>query len=115
MPWGETWVRASRQFEVAGRRGGRTFVVDDDPGIGYLFAVASPRPLDFDDIARGDHWDYRAVEGRVVGLELRIEPRYQPELGKHRLFLTFLQGFPSRSMSLVTRPLVNIYALGGTP
>jgi hypothetical protein len=53
---------------VAGRRGGRAFVVDDDPGIGYLFAVASPRPLDFDHIARGDHWDYRAIEGgRISG------------------------------------------------
>jgi hypothetical protein len=67
-PWGDTWVRKSRELEVAGGRGGRTFVVDDDPGIGYLFAVASPRPFDFDDIARGDHWDYRAIEGgRISG------------------------------------------------
>jgi hypothetical protein len=68
-PWGQTWVRASRDHEVAsGRGGGRTFVVDDDPGIGYLFAVASSEPLDFDDIARGDRWDYRAVAGgRIRG------------------------------------------------
>jgi len=67
-PWGETWVRATRQFEVAGGRGGHSFVVEDGPGIGYVFAVASPRPLDFDDIARGDHWDYRAIEGgRITG------------------------------------------------
>jgi hypothetical protein len=67
-PWGETWVRGSRDVEVPGARGGRTFVVDDDPGIGYLLAVASARPLDFDDIARGDHWDYRAIEGgRITG------------------------------------------------
>ena len=68
QPWGESLVRASRDLELAGRRGGRAFVVDDDPGIGYLFAVASPRPLDFGDIARGDHWDYRAIEGgRISG------------------------------------------------
>ena len=67
-PWGETWIRKSRELELAGRRAGRTFVVDDDPGIGYLFAVSSRRPLDFDAIARGDHWDYRAIEGgRISG------------------------------------------------
>jgi Domain of unknown function (DUF4384) len=67
-PWGDTWMRKSRQHEVPGGGGGRTFVVDDDPGIGYLFVIASSRPLDFDDIARGDHWDYRAIEGgRITG------------------------------------------------
>jgi hypothetical protein len=67
-PWGDTWVRATRELEVSGGHGGRAFVVDDDPGIGYLFAVASPRPFDFDDITRGDHWDYRAIDGgRISG------------------------------------------------
>jgi hypothetical protein len=67
-PWGDSWVRESGRLEVAGARGGRAFAVDDDPGVGYLLAVASPRPLDFDDIARGDHWDYRAIEGgRIAG------------------------------------------------
>src|SRR5262245_59808661 len=55
-PWGDTWVRDSRRIELPGGTNGRTFVVDDDPGIGYLFAIASPRPFDFDEIARGDHW-----------------------------------------------------------
>jgi hypothetical protein len=67
-PWGDTWVRDSRRLELPGGRGGRTFVVDDDPGIGYLFAIASRQPFDFDEIARGDHWDYRAIEGgRITG------------------------------------------------
>jgi hypothetical protein len=67
-PWGETWVRRGRELEVAAARGGRAFVVDDDPGIGYLLAVSSADPFDFDDLARGDHWDYRAIEGgRVSG------------------------------------------------
>lgn len=66
-PWGDTWVRVSSKFELPGR-GGRTFVVDDDPGIGYLFAISSRRPFDFDDIALGDHWDYRAIDGgRITG------------------------------------------------
>jgi hypothetical protein len=67
-PWGDTYLRQAREFEVAGGRGGRSFVVDDYPGVGYLFAVASTQPLDFKDIARGDHWDYRLIEGgRVQG------------------------------------------------
>jgi hypothetical protein len=42
--------------------------VDDYPGVGYLFAIASARPFDFKDIARGDHWDYRLIEGgRIRG------------------------------------------------
>jgi hypothetical protein len=67
-PWGDTYVREAREFEVTGGRGGRSFIVDDDPGVGYLFAIASPRPFDFDDIARGDYWDYRLIEGgRIRG------------------------------------------------
>jgi hypothetical protein len=82
-PWGETYVGAARQFEVTGGRGGRSFIVDDDPGVGYLFAIASTRPLDFKDIARGDYWDYRLVDGgrirgdpyvALAGLAERLAP-----------------------------------------
>jgi hypothetical protein len=67
-PWGDTWVRHARELEIGAGQGAGSFVVDDDPGIGYLFAVASPRPFEFGEIARGDHWDYRAVEGgRISG------------------------------------------------
>ncbi len=67
-PWGDTYVREPRRFEVTGGRGGRSFVVDDYPGVGYLFAIASTRPLHFEDIARGDYWDYRAIAGgRIQG------------------------------------------------
>jgi len=67
-PWGDTYVREAREFEVTGGRGARSFIVDDPPGLGYLFAIASARPFDFDDIARGDYWDYRLIEGgRIRG------------------------------------------------
>ena len=67
-PWGDTFVRGERTLEVSGLRGGRSFMVDDDPGIGYLLAVASPTPFVFDDITRGDYWDYRLIDGgRVRG------------------------------------------------
>jgi hypothetical protein len=66
-PWDDTWVEEEDELEISGR-GGRSFVVDDDPGIGYLFALASPEPFHFDLIARGDHWDYRALDGgRITG------------------------------------------------
>ena len=49
-------------------RGGRSFQVDDDPGVGYLFAVAAAEPFDFRDITRGDYWDYRLIDdGRIQG------------------------------------------------
>ena len=67
-PWGDTYVRDGREFEVTGRLEGRSFIVDDDPGVGYLFAIASAEPLDFRDITRGDDWDYRLIDGgRVQG------------------------------------------------
>jgi hypothetical protein len=67
-PWGDTYVGESQEFEVTGARGGYSFVVDDYPGVGYVFAIGSEQPLDFEDIARGDRWDYRLVDGgRIRG------------------------------------------------
>ena len=67
-PWSDTYVLDGQSFEISGPRGRGSFVVDDYPGIGYLFAVASPDPLDFADITRGDYWDYRLIDGgRIQG------------------------------------------------
>jgi hypothetical protein len=67
-PWTDTYVRDEREFAVSGVRDGRSFLVDDDPGMGYVFAVASPEPLDFRYITRGDYWDYRLIDGgRIQG------------------------------------------------
>ena len=67
-PWNDTYVRDQREFEVAGPRDGGAFLVDDDPGMGYLFAIASADPLDFRDITRGNYWDYRLIDGgRIQG------------------------------------------------
>ncbi len=64
-PWGDNYVQDRQTLEVTGVRGGSAFIVDDYPGIGYLFAVASPDPLDFRDITRGDYWDYRLDRRRA--------------------------------------------------
>ena len=66
-PWNDTWVDDRGDLEIAAL-GGRNFTVDDDPGIGYLFALSSSEPLDFRVIARAGHWDYRMLEGgRITG------------------------------------------------
>jgi hypothetical protein len=63
-PWSDPYVRGDREpIELPGNRGGRSFIVDDYPGVGYLFAIASPKPFDYDPIARGDYWDYRLIDG----------------------------------------------------
>ena len=68
-PWEDNWVRGDHQFEVLGRDKEPAFRISDYPGVGYVFAIASPDPFDFQAITRGDHWDYRAVadDGRVQG------------------------------------------------
>jgi hypothetical protein len=83
QPWTDTYVSEQREVEVTGVRGGRAFRVDDDPGIGYLFAVAATEPLDFRAITRGDYWDYRLIGGgwiqgdpyvRLTDLAARLAP-----------------------------------------
>lgn len=70
-PGDDGLVRAATPLEIpgfdsAGEPG--TFVVDDYPGTGYLFAVASSRPFDYGAFAAADHWDYRIVAhgGRIT-------------------------------------------------
>jgi Domain of unknown function (DUF4384) len=68
QPWTDTYVEEERELQVSGPRGGRAFLVDDDPGVGYLLAIASSEPLDFRSITRGDSWDYRLIDGgRIQG------------------------------------------------
>ncbi len=67
-PWEDNFARGGRTFEVLGRDRDEAFRVDDYPGVGYVFAIASDDPFSYDDIIRGDHWDYRAIsDGRVRG------------------------------------------------
>jgi hypothetical protein len=65
-PWTRTYVRGGRTMEIADGAAAASFLIDDRPGIGYLFAVTSPLPFHYDDITRGDYWDFRLVEnGRI--------------------------------------------------
>jgi hypothetical protein len=84
QPWGRAKVRGGQTHELTDTRSGRGFTIDDDPGIGYLFAISSPLPFQYDDITRGDYWDFRVIDdGRIQGdpyvaltdLAARIAPR----------------------------------------
>src|SRR5260370_5751728 len=68
-PWEDNFARGGRDLEVDGRAlGSDAFMIDDYPGVGYLFAVTSADPFVYDQIESGDHWDYRVIaDGRVKG------------------------------------------------
>src|SRR5881396_1664557 len=68
-PWEDNFARAGRDLEIDGRQlGSDAFTIDDYPGVGYLFAVASADAFVYDQIESGDHWDYRVIaDGRVRG------------------------------------------------
>ncbi len=50
---------------------GDAFIVDDYPGVGYVFAVASDDPFDYDALTASDHWSLQQVaylsDGRIHG------------------------------------------------
>ncbi len=67
-PWGNNAVPAFRTFSITTRRDRHAFRIDDDPGMGYLFVVASPEPFDYSDLLRADDWDFRLFNGgRIRG------------------------------------------------
>jgi hypothetical protein len=71
-PWQDNYVYRGRRYEVIEpyvSHGKHSFVVDEYPGQGYIFAVASYDPFDYAAFTRRDHWDYRAIahRGRVTG------------------------------------------------
>jgi hypothetical protein len=68
-PWDDNYARGGARYQIDPRDDGYTFRVDDYPGQGYLFAIASLDPFLYADYVRNDHWDYRMIgtEGRVAG------------------------------------------------
>jgi len=68
-PWDDNWVPGGRSFEVEDRDGASAFRVDDPPGVGYVFAIASEDRFDYSAIlTERDHWDYRLIaDGQVRG------------------------------------------------
>ncbi|HJU89148.1 MAG TPA: DUF4384 domain-containing protein [Gemmatimonadaceae bacterium] len=63
-PLDDNFVRGGATYRVPGY-GRESFYVDDYPGMGYVFAVASWRKLDLTAIGDGRRWDYQMIGDRV--------------------------------------------------
>ena len=68
-PWDDNFVTGGRTFEVEDPDGNPSFRIDDAPGEGYVFAIASDNRFDYSSILTDrDHWDYRTIaDGQVRG------------------------------------------------
>jgi hypothetical protein len=68
-PWADNYAVGGVRYQVDPRNTGYTFRVDDYPGEGYLFAVATRDPFVYGGFVRNDHWDYRVIgtNGRIAG------------------------------------------------
>ncbi|MGH2610133.1 MAG: DUF4384 domain-containing protein, partial [Tepidiformaceae bacterium] len=67
-PWEDNFARGDREYEAQGWSAHAAFRVDDQPGMGYVFAVVAADPFDYHAIVSADHWDYRLIaDGRVRG------------------------------------------------
>ncbi len=68
-PWDDNFARGGRAYEVRPGDERYAFYVDEYPGQGYVFAIATLDPFDYRGIVRGDHWDYAVIanNGRVTG------------------------------------------------
>jgi uncharacterized protein DUF4384 len=62
----DNFVRGGKTYDVLGRGGKESFRVDDEEGMGVVYAAVSEYPLKFDQFTRSDHWDYRAFEDYQV-------------------------------------------------
>ncbi|HUL02998.1 MAG TPA: DUF4384 domain-containing protein [Gemmatimonadales bacterium] len=68
-PWGDNFASGGRVYEVEGVGRSSAFGIDDYPGEGYIFAIASADPFTYDGIASAQHWDYRLIgdDGQIRG------------------------------------------------
>ncbi len=63
-PYDNAEVRGGHTYRVYGH-GHESFVINDYPGMGYIFAIASWEAFDYERVSRGRQWDYRHAGGRV--------------------------------------------------
>jgi len=71
QPGDPNLARGGETYTVPGVDDRDAFVVDDAPGVGYVFAVASQDPFDYDAFSASDHWSFQSLaalsDGRVHG------------------------------------------------
>ncbi len=67
-PDDDNWAEGGATYSVSNWDRGVAFVVDDYPGVGYVFAAASSEPFDYRVIEDYGRWDVHAIsDGRVHG------------------------------------------------
>jgi hypothetical protein len=60
-PSDSTNIRGGHEFEIRGRGGRESFLVDERDGVGTVLAARSATPFKFDDFVKHGHWDYAAL------------------------------------------------------
>lgn len=68
-PWEDNRVRPGRTYQIRAAGAEHSFMVESEPGVGYLFAVASAEAFDYRKAVRGGRWDYASLlpDGRLSG------------------------------------------------
>ncbi len=68
-PWEENYLRPGRTYQISTAGAGHAFMVESEPGIGYLFAVASAEAFNYRSAVRDERWDHAAFlpDGRISG------------------------------------------------
>ncbi len=61
-PFEDAFVRGGRELEVRDRGNREAFAVSRREGSGVVLAAWSPKPFEFRDFIRNDHWDYRILD-----------------------------------------------------
>jgi hypothetical protein len=96
-PWDANLAHGGETYTVPGVDDRDAFYVDDYPGVGYVFAVASQGPFDYDALTAADHWSLATmgtlVDGRIHGdpysalqdLVARMEPDGYADYDTHLL------------------------------
>ena len=68
-PSDDTFIRAHKKLEVRSRGDREAFAVDEREGSGVVLAAWSASPFKFDELVRGDHWDYRVLGTIQTGVD----------------------------------------------
>src|SRR6266568_2720516 len=66
-PTADDFVRGGHTREGRSRGDREAFSIDEREGTGVVRAARSVAPFKFDELVRGDHWDYRVLDARSAG------------------------------------------------
>ncbi len=61
-PGDDAFLKGGRTADLCARGGRGSFLVGSRPGTGVVLAAHTVAPLRFEGFARGDHWDYDALD-----------------------------------------------------